>query len=1773
MAFLSLLLAACVTVGEREFPTYPYSDPDPVPAPEKYYWPYVRHDGSSDVAVTQKWRTVTLESDRLKVTMLPDIGGKVWGAVDKLTGREFIYFNHAVKFRDIATCGPWCSGGIEFNFGVFGHSPTTAAPVAWKTRENSDGSVSYFCGNAEKICGTVWQVEVRLRDGDDHFTTRAQWFNASELEEPYYQWMTAAYTARGNPELEYPGTHWISHGGKAYSWPFDNTGRNLSVYGENAFGDAKSYHIVGGDERFFGIWWPEAGFGSYHENDHGEKYGRKIFMWALSRAGGIWEDLLTDTDGQYIELQSGRAFNQPSGETWKTPFKHPAFTPGRTDVFEERWGVMRDRSRIDEHKKLENQTSRPVNSPSAFDWESAYGLYVEAEQRLRSVKDIRKARELVGRSLEKNPDFPPAIELAAEIAYRRGEWKESRRHAARSLAVNAYSPKANYIDALAAVKLGEDETALERFGLAAYSMDYRSAASAAMAEIAFRRGDTTEAKRLVAKSLEANRLNINAQRLEIKIARRCGQKAEADALAAEFVRVWPTVEPEPAPSEVEDLKGWRVKYDRAVKLIAVGRDEEADRLLEECGDIDDAAARLFRAQRRRGPAKAEDILAAQRLGDGWRVGKALAEHHISTNGLEAAAKVLADYVKRFPRRNPLEILYADTLQKLGRNRECVEFLKGVKVLPSEFGGNAVKIWQRAWEALGDAKMAGSYPENLGEGKPFAKDLDSRRPYEFVRVGRRADEVTPLLPLVSADGWTVAVFNAEAKVSTAADRLLFGDGVLRLDYRATGEKPEVKLILKKPVELPAFDAVSWWIYGNNFYGNRHDGVENRKVPMADVVGLFEDCDGNAFEIGCTWVHHREWCKFQYKVPYDRLERTKKPGCRFLGWRIVGGDNKTFERLDFTSFCAWTEDLKPLSFAPRAKRAVQVFADQDQGVNTGAGTLPFPTSENTIIPAVESEDKSIEFRFPAEDGVWDDLAFRVNGGEWIPLALGGGVWPRSAASGAKAVFRRIGDSVVADVTVKGGKTAELRFGEVGVDPASTRRYPIPFLPLSPFAWDFRPSVLAVDAGGEKLFVSAMFDWTQSGASEPTMPSRVGDRGTAACGGVLYGKKTDGRRNDVHERFVWTVSRRFEATLPEIPNPVSPYKKIAGSHAWTSNAARGNRDLNRNRVAGYLRKGLKKVICVDHEDMWRDGNESFTFRTNAAPARGGNRAQIDYTRWMIETNGYYYGPYNNFTDISPVNEYWHSDRALRRGDGNFLESWSRCFAPKPLYGLEMCEKLTPVIQSIYGFNTAYCDVHTAQQPWRRTDYDARVPGAGTFAQTFYAHGEILLLQRRFWNGPVCSEGGSHCFYVGLVDQNYAQDSIYGFAEHPWILDFALLKMHPKCSDHGPYTSMLFGSYKRPPTKWGEIDFYLAYQLAYGHSAFLLPEHATYAYYMNLAIASKYAVENVKSIRYVDAKGRLVFTSAAAADGSISRNQAVVEYDGGTVVAVNASTSGERMEIPFASGRLELPPMGVYAESADVAVFAGEQAGARVSFCRAPDYVYMNGRGNELDCPGGATDGEVVRLPEPGGTEEVIPLDTLDGWTYLELPYRAESVEGLDRSGRAVNRRVPFKVTSGGRTRILKAATDAYSFRVRPPAGFAEAPVSAYRASVLMRKSSPSAAPSAAVRPVAGDVAAVDGSAKVAVAFNGMPRPVAEMTEKDGVVTRLSHIDDWKISSRFYRASAGHPAKLEVEVENACIRTDTMEVSFTAEGAVKASVEGDRALFYNLRFGEKRVITFVFE
>lgn len=329
---------AVLTEGKTSMLTYGYSDPNPVANPNLQQYPYFRFDGYESVGTPREWKTVVLENDWISVTVFPEIGGKVWGAIDKTRGLEFVYYNHVVKFRDIAMRGAWTSGGIEFNFGIIGHIPSTATPVDYTTRENEDGSVSCVIASFELLTRTWWTVEINVPADKAYFTTKSDYINTSSLEQPYYNWSNAAFKAGGNLQLCMPGDRYIGHPGDAHAYPIDPQGRDLSWFSQNAFGADKSYHIIGEFAEHFGAYWHDDNFGYAHVARPDEKLGRKFFCWSQARQGGIWEDLLTDSDGQYVEMQAGRMFNQPSQiESIDTPFKHNSIAPAAEDDWTEYW--------------------------------------------------------------------------------------------------------------------------------------------------------------------------------------------------------------------------------------------------------------------------------------------------------------------------------------------------------------------------------------------------------------------------------------------------------------------------------------------------------------------------------------------------------------------------------------------------------------------------------------------------------------------------------------------------------------------------------------------------------------------------------------------------------------------------------------------------------------------------------------------------------------------------------------------------------------------------------------------------------------------------------------------------------------------------------------------------------------------------------------------------------------------------------------------------------------------------------------------------------------------------------------------------------------------------------------------------------------------------------------------------------------------------------------------------------------------------------------------
>ncbi|MEO8414316.1 MAG: DUF5107 domain-containing protein, partial [Ginsengibacter sp.] len=591
----------------KSFTTYPFSDPNPIPSFSIIY-PYFRYDGFTDTPVQKEWKVVELENDFIKLMILPEVGGKIWSAIEKSTGRSFFYYNHAVKFRDIAMRGPWTSGGLEANYGIIGHTPNCATPVDYITRKNEDGSVSCIIGTLDLLTNTNWTIEINLPKDKAYFTTRSFWYNNANLEEPYYHWMNTGLKANGNLEFIYRGNHYLGHEGEYSDWPVNKqNGKKISFYENNNFGGYKSYHVFGQYTDFFGAYWHDDDFGMARYSGHDEKPGKKIWIWGLSQQGMIWEKLLTDTDGQYVELQSGRLFNQTAEGSTFTPFKHKSFAPYGTDTWTEYWyPVLKTKGfveanecgalnvkyekgwlklyfnpvqKIDDdiqvkegdkviyNKKIKAdplQTfvdsvqvnvdadnlvvtlggnkliyktnpkaynlSRPLDTPTDFDWNSAYGLYVQGKE-FSDEKMYDAAEAKLKSANDKDHNFLPALVKMAELMYRNMRYAEALQLVKRALSINTNDGGANYYYGIINAQTGNDIDAMDGFDMAALSVEYRSAAYMGLGRLYLKQKNLDKSLHFALAAIGFNRYNMAALQIAATVYRyKNNQKAAEEIL-------------------------------------------------------------------------------------------------------------------------------------------------------------------------------------------------------------------------------------------------------------------------------------------------------------------------------------------------------------------------------------------------------------------------------------------------------------------------------------------------------------------------------------------------------------------------------------------------------------------------------------------------------------------------------------------------------------------------------------------------------------------------------------------------------------------------------------------------------------------------------------------------------------------------------------------------------------------------------------------------------------------------------------------------------------------------------------------------------------------------------------------------------------------------------------------------------------------------------------------------------------------------------------------
>lgn len=334
-----------VTIWEESvvIPTYEVGEPDknPIFLDKRVYqgssgkiYPYPTIEKISDEKTDKTYQAVYLENEYLKVMILPELGGRIQRAYDKTNGYDFVYYNHVIKPALVGLCGPWISGGIEFNWPQH-HRPTTFMPVDYQLAKNEDGSCTLMVNDVDQMYGTKGIACFTLYPGKAYIEIRGQLYNRTPMDQTFLWWANPAVPVNDYTQSIFPpDVHAVMDHGKRDVSRFPiatgvyykhdySEGVDISRYKNipvptSYMAENSRYDFVGGYDY-------RERAGILHVADHHVSPGKKQWTWGCGDFGKAWDRNLTDEDGPYIELMTGMYTDNQPDFTWLKPFEEKTF--------------------------------------------------------------------------------------------------------------------------------------------------------------------------------------------------------------------------------------------------------------------------------------------------------------------------------------------------------------------------------------------------------------------------------------------------------------------------------------------------------------------------------------------------------------------------------------------------------------------------------------------------------------------------------------------------------------------------------------------------------------------------------------------------------------------------------------------------------------------------------------------------------------------------------------------------------------------------------------------------------------------------------------------------------------------------------------------------------------------------------------------------------------------------------------------------------------------------------------------------------------------------------------------------------------------------------------------------------------------------------------------------------------------------------------------------------------------------------------------------------
>jgi tetratricopeptide (TPR) repeat protein len=324
-------------------PTYPVGQPEknPMFLEKRVYqgssgvvYPHAVIEKIHDEKVDKTYKAVFLENEYIKVMVLPELGGRIQMAFDKVKQRHFVYYNQVIKPALVGLTGPWISGGIEFNWPQH-HRPSTFEPIDYTIRENEDGSKTVWVNEVERMFRTKGLVAFTLYPHKAYIEITGKLYNRTPVPQTFLWWANPAVKVNDHYQSVFPPDVYAvyDHGKRDVSsfpvargvyYKVDySPGTDISRYKNIPV--PTSYMAINSRYNFIGGYEHDTRGGLLHVANHHISPGKKQWTWGHAEFGRAWDRNLTDEDGPYIELMTGVYTDNQPDFSWLQPYEEKSF--------------------------------------------------------------------------------------------------------------------------------------------------------------------------------------------------------------------------------------------------------------------------------------------------------------------------------------------------------------------------------------------------------------------------------------------------------------------------------------------------------------------------------------------------------------------------------------------------------------------------------------------------------------------------------------------------------------------------------------------------------------------------------------------------------------------------------------------------------------------------------------------------------------------------------------------------------------------------------------------------------------------------------------------------------------------------------------------------------------------------------------------------------------------------------------------------------------------------------------------------------------------------------------------------------------------------------------------------------------------------------------------------------------------------------------------------------------------------------------------------------